>query len=152
MAAKKKFDMHQVLNYRTELEKVCKQEFATAKQDLDVASEEFAKQKLETERLSEEFCQRQQQIDSIVEMQLYAAFFARKRDELKCQQERVENLDRVLEDRRQELLHATKEKKAMERLKEKQDAAFRKEQAHKEGLLLDEIATQKKGQEKQNNE
>jgi len=152
MAVKKKFDMHQVLNYRKELEKLCKQEFATAKQDLDSAAEEFARQKLETERLAEEFSERQQQIDSIVEMQMYAAFFSRKRDELKCQQERVENLDRILEDRRQELLHATKEKKAMERLKERQDAAFRKEQAHKEGLLLDEIATQKKGQERQNNE
>jgi flagellar FliJ protein len=35
----------------------------------------------------------------------------------------------------------------MERLKEKQDEAFRRELLYKEGLLLDEIATQKKGQE-----
>jgi flagellar FliJ protein len=45
------------------------------------------------------------------------------------------------------LVQATKEKKVMEQLKQKQKAAFLKEQAHKEGLLLDEIATQKKGQE-----
>jgi flagellar FliJ protein len=35
----------------------------------------------------------------------------------------------------------------MEQLKEKQKEAFRREMAHKEGLLLDEIATQKKGRE-----
>lgn len=152
MAAKKKFDMHQVLNYRKELEKLCKQEFASAKHDLDAAAERLEHEKQEAFTLAQEFCSRQQQIDSIFEMQLYTDFFARKREELKQQQQRVEALDRVLEDRREELLQATKEKKVMEQLKKKQDEAFRREQAHKEGLLLDEIATQKKGQEKQGNE
>lgn len=152
MAAKKKFDMHQVLNYRKELEKLCKQEFASAKHDLDAAAEKLEHGKQEASALAQEFCSRQQQIDSIFEMQLYTDFFARKREELKQQQQRVEALDRVLEDRREELLQATKEKKVMEQLKKKQDEAFRREQAHKEGLLLDEIATQKKGQEKQGNE
>ncbi|MBV5350178.1 flagellar FliJ family protein, partial [bacterium] len=66
---------------------------------------------------------------------------------MKGHQRRVEALDRILEDRRDELVQATKEKKVMERLKQKQEEAFRREQAYKEGLLLDEIATQKKGQE-----
>jgi flagellar protein FliJ len=147
MAVKKKFEMQQVLNYRVELEKMKKQEFAAARQDLDAASDRLEQEKNEAVKLAEEFSGRQQQIDSIFEMRLYADFFARKRDEIKEQQRRVQSLDRVLEDRRGELVQATKEKKVMEQLKEKQKEAFQKEQAHKEGLLLDEIATQKKGQE-----
>lgn len=147
MAVKKKFEMQQVLNYRIELEKMRKQEFAAARQDLDAATDQLEQEKKEAAKLAEEFSERQQHIDSIFEMSLYADFFARKRDEIKEQQRRVASLDRVLEDRREELVQATKEKKVMEQLKEKQKEAFLKEQAHKEGLLLDEIATQKKGQE-----
>jgi flagellar FliJ protein len=147
MAVKKRFEMHQVLSYRTELEKLRKQHFAAAKQDLDVACDHLEQERQEAEELAKEFSGRQQQIDTVFEMQLYADFFARKREEIKEHQRRVEALDRVLEDRRDELIQATKEKKVMERLKEKQEEAFRREQAYKEGLLLDEIATQKKGQE-----
>ena len=145
--AKKQFDMHQVLNYRKELEKQCKQEFSSAKQNLDTACRQLEQEQQEAAALACEFCNRQQAMDSITEMQLYADFFSRKREEIKQQQHKVEQLDRVLEDRRQELQHATQEKKVMERLKEKQDEAFRRELLYKEGLLLDEIATQKKGQE-----
>ena len=147
MAVKKTFEMQQVLNYRVELEKMRKQEFAAARQDLDAASDLLEQEKNEAAKLAEEFSGRQQQIDSIFEMRLYADFFARKRDEIKEQQRRVASLDQVLEGRREELVQATKEKKVMERLKEKQKEAFLKEQAYKESLLLDEIATQKKGQE-----
>lgn len=147
MAVKKKFEMQQVLNYRVELEKMRKLEFAAARQDLDAASDLLEQEKNEAAKLAEEFNGRQKQIDSIFEMRLYADFFARKRDEIKEQQRRVQALDRVLEDRRNELVRATKEKKVMEQLKEKQKEAFLKEQAHKEGQLLDEIATQKKNQE-----
>ncbi|NJD37925.1 MAG: flagellar export protein FliJ [Geobacter sp.] len=145
--AKKQFDMHQVLNYRKELEKQCKQEFSSAKQNLDTACRQLEHEQQEAAALACEFCSRQETIVSITEMQLYADFFSRKREEIKQQQQKVEQLDRVLEDRRQELQHATQEKKVMERLKEKQDEAFRRELLYKEGLLLDEIATQKKGQE-----
>lgn len=147
MSAKKRFDMHQVLNYRVELERLCKQEFAVAKQNLESASELLVQERRCAEQLASEFVTRQDQIDSVVEMQLYADFFARKREDLKECQRRVEMLDRVLEDQRTELQQATKEKKVMERLKEKQEAAFRKEQAHKEGLLLDELSVQKKGKD-----
>lgn len=147
MAPKKRFELQQVLSYRTEVEKLRSQEYASAKHDLDAASTRLQQGLQEAEQLAQEFCGRQQEIDSIYEMQLYADFFARKREELKVQQERVALLDRVLEDRRSELLEASKEKKVMERLKEKQNQAFRREQNHKDDLQLDEIAIQKSGQE-----
>lgn len=147
MSVKKRFDMHQILNYRVELERLCKQEFALAKQNLESASELLVQERRSAEQLASEFVAKQDRINSVVEMQLYADFFARKREDLKEHQRRVEMLDRVLEDHRTELQQATKEKKVMERLKEKQEAAFRKEQSHKEGLLLDELSVQKKGKD-----
>lgn len=147
MAPKKRFELQQVLSYRTEVEKLRSQEYAAAKHDLDAASTRLQQGQQEAEQLAQEFCGRQQEIDSIYEMQLYADFFARKREELKVQQERVALLDRVLEGRRSDLLEASKEKKVMERLKDKQNQAFRREQNHKDDLQLDEIAIQKSGQE-----
>lgn len=147
MSPKKRFELHQVLSYRTELERLRKQEFAVAKRDLEHACDLLEQEKREAEELAGDFSARQSEIDSITELQLYADFFARKREDFKEHQRRIEVLDNVLEEQRHELQQATKEKKVMERLKEKQEAAFRKELAHKEGLLLDEISVQKKGQE-----
>lgn len=146
MAVKKQFEMQQVLNYRVELEKLRKLDFAAARQTLDAACDRLEKEKAETELLASEFSNRQQQIASIYEMQLYSDFFARKRSEMKAQQQRIVELDQVLEERCEDLLQATKEKKVLEQLKVKQKEAFRREIAYKEGLLLDEIATQKTGQ------
>jgi len=89
----------------------------------------------------------QGQLDSVADLKMYSDFFIRKRGELKEQQLLIEELDRLLEIQRQELQLATTEKKVLEQLKEKQETAFRKELAHKEALLLDEISVQKKAKE-----
>ena len=70
-----------------------------------------------------------------------------KRLHVKEQQERVSALDRILENRREELVQATKDKKVLEALKEKKDRAFREEQQRKERDFLDEMSVQKKGRD-----
>jgi len=147
MSSKKGFDLHQVLNYRSDLERLRKQEFATARQDLDRASEKLAQERDQAASLAKDFAERNGQLNSVVELQLYADFFARKRDEIKEQQERVTALDRVLENRREELVQATQDKKVLESLKEKKDLEFRQEQQRKERDFLDEMAVQKKGRD-----
>lgn len=147
MSSHKRFGLHQVLSYRKELERLRKLEFAAAKRNLDDACDLLEQEQRNAARLADEFAANQEKLTSVVDLQLYANFFARKRQELKVQQARIEELDQMLEVQRQQLQVATTEKKVMEQLKVKQDAAFRKEQAHKEALLLDEIAVQKKGQE-----
>lgn len=136
-----------MLNYRKELERLRKLEFAAAKRNVDEACDLLEREQRNTARLAGEFAANQEKLTSVFELQLYADFFARKRRELKVQQERIVELDHLMEAQRQQLQEATKEKKVMEQLKVKQDAAFRKELAYKEALLLDEIAVQKKGQE-----
>lgn len=147
MSSKKGFELHQVLNYRTDLERLRKQEFAAARQDLDQASDKLEQQRNEAAALARDFAERNGQLNSVVELQLYADFFTRKREEIKQQQERVTALDRILEDRRDGLVQATKDKKVLEALKEKKMQAFRQEMQRKERDFLDETAVQKKGRD-----
>lgn len=147
MSSKKGFELHQVLNYRTDLERLRKQEFAAARQDLDLASDALDRQRTEAAALARDFAERNGQLNSVVELQLYADFFTRKREEIRQQQERVTALDRVLENRRDELVQATKDKKVLEALKEKKTQQFRQELQRKERDFLDETAVQKKGRD-----
>lgn len=147
MSSKKGFELHQVLNYRTDLERLRKQDFATARQDLDRASDKLEQERDGVATLSKDFAERQGQLNSVVELQLYTDFFARKREEIKTQQERVAALDGILENRREELVQATQDKKVLEALKEKKEQVFRQEQQRKEREFLDEMAVQKKGRE-----
>lgn len=144
MSTRQPFKMHQVLNYRTELERLCKIDFATAKRRLDDAHDLLEQNMRTTMLTASEFSTGQQSFTSVCELQMYSHFFDRKRREQERQQELIIELDFQLEQQREKLQEATKEKKVMEQLKIKQNTAFRKELAHKEALLLDEIAVQKK--------
>ena len=142
--AGKKFELEQVLNYRREIEKVCKQDFVSAKQELEYANDLLNQHELHVDELTKEFCTRQTELNSIEEIRRYVDFFARKREDIKNQKERIDLLDNVLSDRRDDLLDATRDKKVLESLKEKKAREFRLEMAQKERAFLDEISIQKK--------
>lgn len=140
----KKFGLEHVLKYRQEVERVRKQEFVAAKQEHEQANEQLKQEENLVHDLSQEFCQRQAEMNSIEEMQRYADFFARKREDIRQQRERVDRLGSILSDRRDGLLDATKDKKVLESLKEKKQQEFRQAMAQKEQLFMDEISIQKK--------
>lgn len=138
------FKLEQVLVYRREMEKLRKQKFAVAKQGLERANQELKREEELVESLSQEFQSCQQEIGCIDEMRMYSAFFARKREEIKQQKEQILLLDRVMNEKRSELLEASKDKKVLESLKEKKIAEFRQDMAVRERNFLDEISIQKK--------
>lgn len=142
--AGKTFELEQVLTYRREMEKLRKQDFAAAKQGLEQADQELVREKELVELLTKEFQRCQQEIGCIDDMRMYSDFFARKRDEIKQLKERIEELDQVMNEKRSDLLEASKEKKVLESLKEKKADEFRQEMATKERNFLDEISIQKK--------
>jgi flagellar FliJ protein len=143
--AGKKFELEQVLNYRREIEKVRKLDFVSAKLELEHANDVLDKHENHVEVLTKEFSSRQTELNSIEEMRRYADFFARKREDIKNQKERIDQLDVVMSDRREVLLDATRDKKVLESLKEKKAREFKLEMAQKERAFLDEISIQKKG-------
>jgi len=142
--AGKTFELEQVLVYRREMEKLRKQEFASAKQGLEQANQELKRVEELVELLTKEFQRCQQEIGCIDDMRMYSDFFARKREEIKLQKERIVQLDLVMNEKRSHLMEASKEKKVLESLKEKKAEEFRQDMATKERNFLDEISIQKK--------
>jgi len=142
--ASKNFELENVLKYRAEIERMRKQEFAEAKQDFERASDKLCQEEALVEDLSRDFCHRHGELDSIEDLRMFASFFARKREEIKEQKERVDYLGHVLSDCRMTMLDATKDKKVLESLKEKKAKEFRLAMEQKEQEFIDEIAVQKK--------
>ena len=142
--AGKRFELEQVLKYRMEVERMRTQEFAVARLDFEHASDQLSREEAQVVLLGAEFCQRHAELDCIEDLRLYADFFARKRDEIKDQQERVNQLDTVMSDRRDVLLEAAKDKKVLESLKDKKALEFRLSMDKREQNFMDEIAIQNK--------
>lgn len=137
------FKLEQVLNYRCEIERVRKQEFATAKQAFDSATDRLSSEEQQVEDLAREFCHRQESLHSIDELRMYADFFARKREDIKQQKDTVDHLNSVMSERRNHLLDAAKDKKVLESLKERRAQEHKVHLAQKEQEFLNEIAIQK---------
>jgi flagellar FliJ protein len=144
--AGKKFELEQVLNYRCEVEKVRKLDFVSAKLELEHANDVLNRHESHVDELTKEFSTRQADLNSIEEMRRYIDFFARKREDIKSQKERIDQLGCVMSDRRDDLLDATRDKKVLESLKEKKAREFKLEMAQKERAFLDEISIQKKSE------
>ena len=144
MATVKQFELEQVLRYRLDVERLRKQEFATAKQGFENAYERLVLEEEQASTISNEFSKRQGELDSIEEIRRYSDYFARKRNEIKTQKKHVAQLGHVMNERREVLLDATKDKKVLESLKERKAFEFRQEMDKKEQAFMDEIAVQKK--------
>lgn len=142
--ASRRFELEQVLKYRTEIERTRKQEFSVAKQNFEHACERLNHEQAKLEGLSKEFCNRQAELNSIEDLRMYSDFFGRKREEIKDHKEQVDQLEHVVSDRREILLDASKEKKVLETLKDKNEKEFRLAMDKKEQEFMDEIAIQKK--------
>lgn len=142
--AGKTFELERVLMYRREMEKLRKQDFATAKQGLEVANQELQREEELVDLLNKEFQRCQQDIGCIDEIRMYSDFFARKREEIKQQKDKIVQLDQVMNEKRTDLMEASKDKKVLESLKEKKAEEFKQEMATKERNFLDEISIQKK--------
>lgn len=142
--AGKIFNLEQVLVYRREMEKLRKQEFAAAKLGLEQANQELEREEERVEILTQEFHRCQHDINCIDDMRMYSAFFARKREMISRQKVGIEQLDLTMNEKRSDLMEASRGKKVLESLKEEKAAEFRQEMATKERNFLDEIFIQKK--------
>jgi len=141
--AGKKFELEQVLKYRVDMERQRSQEFAMAKQNFENAADILVLKETQMEQIRNEFFQRHGELENIEELRMYANFFSRTRDEIVNQKEQVAILINEVNDRREILLDASKDKKALESLKEKKAHEFRQTMNLKERTFMDEISIQK---------
>ncbi len=138
------FKLENVLSYRREMEKVRTQEFASAQDGLHLANRELERHESVVNQLTQEFMHCQRDIACIDDIRMYADFFARKREDIRQQKEHIVLLDQIVDEKRTDLVEASKDKKVLESLRAKKAEEFRREMAARERNFLDEISIQKK--------
>jgi flagellar FliJ protein len=139
------FGLQQVLNYRMEMEKVRKLEFASAKQAFEGARDRLVEEESRVHHLGREFLTLQQEGMSAVDLQMYADFFRRKKTDIQLQQQQVVSLETSMEEKQDVLAEAARDKKMLETLKEKKVRLHRREMQEKEQAFLEELALRGRG-------
>ena len=142
------FRLEQVLKFRKEVEKMRQLELAAAKQRHESARERLKSEKAAMEELEQEFSRRQMNGIQAKDLQLYGDFSRRKSQEIQGIRESLVGLEKAVQEKRESLLAAAKEKKALEVFKEKKMRDLRMEQLYKERAFLDEMAIQSRGGQK----
>ena len=145
MAGKHEFRLEQVLKFRKEVEKMHQLELAQARQQHDSAREKLKSEKGAMQALEQDFSQRQLEGIDAKDLQLYGDFTMRKTQEIQAIRDSLPALEQVVQDRRDALLVAAKEKKALEVFKEKKMRDLRMEQLNRERAFMDEVAIQSRG-------
>ncbi len=145
---KKNFRLDTVLNYRKEMEKVCRLEFVEAEQELENASVRLKSEEAEVDRLNLEFMDRQQEGITGLDLHLYSFFFRRKSADLRTQRTNVRHLHHEVTEKREILIDAAKGKKMLESLEKKSSMAHQRAIAEKEKALMEEIALRGNGQKR----
>ena len=145
MAGHHEFRLEQVLKFRKEVEKMHQLELAAAKQQRDSAHHRLNCESAAIEALEQEFAKRQLAGIEAKDLQLYGDFSRRKSHEIQQIKESLVDLEKAVQEKREALLNAAKEKKALEIFKEKKMRDLRLERLCKERAFLDEISVQGRG-------
>jgi flagellar FliJ protein len=145
---RKGFRLETVLNYRKEMEKVRRLEFAEAEQKLEDASQRLKSAEAEVERINSEFVIRQQEGITGLDLQIYSFFFRKRSTDLRSQRQNISVLHNEVMERRETLIDAAKGKKILESLEKKSAMAQQREIAEKEKALMEEIALRSRGLKK----
>ncbi len=138
------FGLEQVLNYRKEVEKARKQDFADAKNEFDQAHARLRREEEKIDLLNLEFMDRQIEGICAMELQMYADYFRKKESDIKFQRQNVTNLNLEVTAKREILLEAAVDKKVLEELKAKKIRAHKQNLAETEREFLDELALMKR--------
>ena len=141
----KKFKLQSVLNYRQSLEDQAQQQLAASLQRKGALEVELQRQHDALQQHDAELKERQQAGLTVAEIELFETQIQHCRRLIEHLQEQLQRLDRQIVGEREELLNAARDKQVMEKLKDKQEAEYRKELSRKERQILDEISLRNKG-------
>jgi len=140
-----KFKLQSVLNYRQSLEDQAQQVLTTSLLRQKELEGTLTGQQQTLDKADIELKQRQQDGMTIAEIDLYESQIYHCRRTIEDIQQRLQRLERRIEEERKELLHAARERQVLEKLKDKQEAEYQQELSRQERVMLDEISLQNKG-------
>ena len=139
------FSLQSLLDHRIRLEEARQKEFSDRKKKYLREEERLARLVWDRSRCSKEFSQKQAEGVLVTESLLYTAYLARLADEIRIQQKAVEQAAAKMEKKRQELVQALKDRKTIEKLKEKKYRDYLRAAKKLEEKLMDEVAVTRFG-------
>jgi flagellar FliJ protein len=136
-----KFSLGPVLNHRKFLEENLQKQFASLEGILLVEKKKLADFKRAKKEFSEELQDKTQKSITISESQLYVTFIEQLTRRMNKQKEKVLNAEKDVEKKRVELIDAMKNRKALEKLKEKGFEKYKLDMMRKEQNFMNEMAS-----------
>ena len=136
-----RFKLEALLNHRRHQEEICQKELARCQRRLVGEQEKLRR----TKHLKRDYLlklqERQKGSISISDVILHKNYIARLSEEIEAQTACVREAAKQVNQKRNELIGIVKKRKTLERLKEKDQLAYRKKLMLDERKLMDEVAT-----------
>ena len=136
----KPFAFHTVLNYRKRLEDTARQRLAEAKKAVDAVAKKLGEEQDALAALIHKKERLQEEGINIMELVLYEEQITRAQANIKAIEKNLLDKTEIMHQEQQHLLRRAKDRRIMERLKERQDIAWKAYLDKKELAMLDEIA------------
>ena len=135
-----KFSLEPVLKYRKLLEEDLQKDFAVLKRQLFDERERLSNFEQVRDRFSGELQQKQVKSFSVSDILLYTDYLQQVSKEIEKQSEKILEAEKSVDQKREELLGAMKNRKTIDRLREKGLKAHVQELSKKEQGLMNEAA------------
>lgn len=139
--------MEPVLRFRKQLEDEARQKLFTSKKKESEISRQLENAKHTFADLCNNFDREKKEGTTIDRLLLYENRILVEQEELGILREKMSKQQEKVARRRRRLLHASQEKKALEKLKEKQNRAYKQYRERQEAAMLDEIAVLRHGRQ-----
>jgi flagellar protein FliJ len=136
----KPFSLDTVLNYRVQLEKIAKNRLNAAEKKRAEVLQQLQRQEDVFKTLLDDLARLRSQGMDVAEMIRYDNRIDLVKDELDILRNTLAEKEKAVLRERENTIKKSKERKIMEKLKEKQNAAWQHYLNKKEAALLDEIA------------
>lgn len=134
------FRLQKALEYRIEEEERLKKEFLLKKNTLDTEKEKLHLLELEILKTIEKFNGLRFGILNPLNLKNYEAYLKKIKSDKEKQNKLVENCRRILEEAKEAFIEARKEKKILEKLKEKKYELYKQQEMKKEQKFIDELS------------
>ena len=134
------FNLESVLNHRKLIEENLQKELAILRLSRVDEREKLGKYKESRSKFLEELKRKQEEGTTISDVFLYLPFIEQLSKDIEKQKKNVLELENDVEQKRLDLVEATKKKKTLEKLKEKGLKAYKEEITKNEQEFLNEVA------------
>jgi len=139
----KPFDLDPVLRYRKQKEDSARQRLFQAQKEEGRLMETLERRRQSLDGLYRSLEEERKNALHADRLLLYERRIAMEQEEIRTLTEKLAAQRRIIDRRRRRLLKASQERKALDKLKQRQNMAYRKYIDKKEAIMLDEIAVLK---------